>query len=355
MRYTLLGKTGLRVSEIALGTMGFGAPAWGTSEEVSAEILDRYLEAGGNFIDTADQYSHGSAEFILGAMLDGRRDDVVLATKYSLHTGSGGINAAGNHRKNLVSSLEASLRRLRTDYIDLLWVHARDTRTPVEEVMRALDDQVRAGKVLYVGVSDWPAWEVAQANTLAELRGWSAFAGMQIHYNLIERTAERELLPMARVFDIGVAAWGPLGQGLLTGKYLDGGGTGRRAIVGGGPTPAGERADRIVREVVTVAKESGNAPAQVALAWVLSRPGLVAAVSGATRPDQVDNSLGSLDVALDADALARLNEVSRIDGGFPHDFLRTERSRNYVYGPLDGQVEDRRATVNRAVADDIFA
>ncbi|MFD9247128.1 aldo/keto reductase, partial [Streptomyces sp. NPDC059556] len=237
MRYTLLGRTGVRISEIALGTLTFGDD-WKLPRTSLASILDRYAEAGGNVLDTANEYGRGSAETTLGELLAGRRDEFVLTTKYTMQMRPGDPNSAGNHRKNLVASLDASLRRLGTDRIDLLWVHARDTLTPVPEVMRALDDQVRAGKVLYVGVSDWPAWEVAQANTLAELRGWSAFAGLQIRYNLLERTPERELLPMAHAFDLPVLAWGPLADGRRHRQDqggVPGGGAPRPGGGGGGP------------------------------------------------------------------------------------------------------------------------
>jgi aryl-alcohol dehydrogenase-like predicted oxidoreductase len=215
MRYTLLGRSGLRVSELCLGTMTFGEDwGWGAPIDTSRRILELYADAGGNFIDTANKYTDGSSETFIGELLAGRRDQFVLATKYTLQTRSGDPNAVGNHRKNLVQALEASLKRLRTDHIDVYWVHARDTWTPVDEVVRALDDQVRAGKVLYVGVSDWPAWEVAQANTLAELRGWSPFIGLEIEYSLAERTPERDLLPMAHTLGLGVTCWSPLAGGL---------------------------------------------------------------------------------------------------------------------------------------------
>ena len=281
MRYTLLGKTGVRVSELALGTMTFGeSRGWGVSNETSAAIFERYAEAGGNFIDTANFYAGGHSEEILGGLLEGRRDQFVVATKYAMQMRPGDVNSAGNHRKNLVQSLDASLRRLRTDRIDLLWVHLRDTLTPVAEVMRALDDQVRAGKVLYVGVSDWPAWEVAQGNTLAELRDWSPFVGLQIRYNLLDRTPERDLLPMARAFDLAVVVWGPLAQGRLTGKYLRGE---HGRLNADGATWSGPDGDDTVREVVAIAEEGGWSPAQVALAWLRSRPGVVIPLLGATK------------------------------------------------------------------------
>jgi aryl-alcohol dehydrogenase-like predicted oxidoreductase len=220
MRYKLLGPSGLRVSEICLGTMSFG-DAWGfgADERESHCILAAYGEAGGNFIDTANKYHEGQSEAIVGTFLGSERDRWVLASKYTLAMRDGDPNAAGNSRKNMRQSVEASLRRLRTDYLDLLFVHAWDYATPVEEVMRGLDDLVRAGKVNYVALSDAPAWIAAQANTLAALRGWNPFVALQLEYSLIERTGERELLPVADAFGLSVTAWAPMGGGLLTGKY----------------------------------------------------------------------------------------------------------------------------------------
>src|SRR5438552_11415760 len=218
MNYRLLGKSGLRVSEFALGSMTFGDDwGWGSAREESQKVYNAFCEAGGNFIDTANIYTNGTSESFLGEFLKGHRESVVLATKYTNAAPGTDPNAAGNHRKNMVQAVEASLKRLQTDYIDLYWVHIWDQITPVEEVMRGLDDLVRAGKVLYVGISDAPAWWVAQANTLASLRGWSPFAGLQIEYSLIERTVENELILMAKALNLSVTAWSPLSHGVLTG------------------------------------------------------------------------------------------------------------------------------------------
>src|SRR3981189_197323 len=220
MKYRLLGKSGLRVSEAALGTMTFGDEwGWGSPKAEEQKIYETYREAGGNFIDTANFYTNGTSEKFAGEFIKGHRQSVVLATKYTNAMPGTDPNAAGNQRKNMVQAVEASLKRLQTDYIDLYWVHIWDQITPVEEVMRALDDLVRQGKVLYVGISDAPAWWIAQANTLASLRGWSPFVGLQIEYSLIERTVERELIPMAKALNLGVTAWSPLSSGGLTGKY----------------------------------------------------------------------------------------------------------------------------------------
>jgi len=351
MKYHPLGRTGLRVSQLSLGTMTFGDDwGWGASAEESTAVLNAYLDAGGNFVDTANVYTGGSAERILGAALQGRRDEVVLSTKFNAPRRAGDVNAAGNHRKNLVSSLEESLTRLRTDYVDVYWVHARDTFTPVAEVMRALDDQVRAGKVRYVGVSDWPAWEIAQANTLAELRGWTPFAGLQLRYNLLERSPELDLLPMAGTFDIGVLAWGPLAEGRLTGKYLSGEG-GRLDVYDWGGEGDEETAKRVVAEVVAVAQEVGRSPAQVALAWLRDRgPGVIPIV-GVTRRSQLADNLASLELRLDNDQVRRLDKVSEPRGTFPHNFVRTPQITEVVYGDRWRDIEDRRRASRRTVND----
>ncbi|MFE2374829.1 aldo/keto reductase [Streptomyces sp. NPDC059398] len=349
MRYTLFGRTGLRVSELSLGAMTIGEEwGWGADKETSARIVNAYAEAGGNFIDTANNYTEGSSELILGELLEGRRDRFVLATKYSCTTDPDDVNSAGNHRKNLVRSVEASLGRLRTDRVDVLWVHARDNFTPVDEVMRALDDLVRSGKVQYIGVSDWPAWEIAQANTLAELRGWTSFAGSQLRYNLLERTPERELLPQARAFDLAVLAWAPLAAGKLTGKYRRGE-TGR--LDGSGADGRNDHEDAVITAVLEVAEQGGWSPAQVALAWLRSRPGNVIPIVAATRENQLTDNLASVDVRLDAGALARLDEVSAVPLGFPHDFLREPGITRSFYGDRWAEIDDRRSTYRRTTGE----
>ncbi|GGP68268.1 aldo/keto reductase [Saccharothrix coeruleofusca] len=350
MRYTLLGRSGIRVSEFALGSMTFGEDwGWGAPAETSSRMLDLYADAGGNFIDTANVYTGGTSESIIGRALRGRRDRFVLATKYTAQTAPGDLNTAGNHRKNLVTSLEASLRRLETDYVDVLWVHARDTLTPLPELMRALDDQVRAGKVLHVGVSDWSAWEIAQANTLAELRGWSPFVGVQLRYNLLARSVESELTPMAQAHDLAVVAWGPLAEGRLTGKYLDGA---QGRLTRGGWDFSGERGDHVVREVVAVAEAGGWTPAQVALAWLRARPGTVIPLLGATSEQQLAANLGALEVTLDDEVLRGLDEISAPELGFPHDVMAEEDMIGLVYGDQWRQVADRRRASRRPVNDD---
>jgi len=223
MRYKLFGKSGLRVSELCLGTMTFGPNwGWGADKAEAKNIFDAYASAGGNFIDTANRYTDGTAESYLGEFLAPDRDHFILATKYSLYDRKDDPNFSGNHRKNMIRSLEGSLKRLNTDFIDIFWLHAWDFMTPVEEIMRGLDDLVKAGKVLHLGISDTPAWVVSQANTLADLRGWTAFTGLQFEYSLVERTPERDLMPMARAFGMAMTPWGILGAGVLSGKYNPG-------------------------------------------------------------------------------------------------------------------------------------
>lgn len=340
MQYKLLGKSGLRVSELALGTMTFGENwGWGASKAVSRQIFDAYANAGGNFIDTANRYTEGTAEQFVGEFIAADRDHFVLSTKYTLFDRRDDPNFSGNQRKNMVRSLEASLKRMQTGYVDIFWVHAWDFTTPVEEVMRGLDDLVRAGKALYVGVSDTPAWVVSQANTLADLRGWSRFVGLQLRYSLVDRAAERDLLPMARALDVGVTAWSVLGAGVLTGKY-SGGETdenGRAARWG-----LNERDLRIADEVVAVAAEIGCSPSQAALNWVRQQPGVVIPLLGARRLSQIEDNLGCLDHPLGAAQVARLDAVSRIELGFPHDFLASDEIRDITSGGTYGRIHNHR-------------
>ena len=342
MRYKLLGKSGLRVSELALGTMTFGEEwGWGASHEESRKIFDSYVEAGGNLIDTANNYTEGTSEKFVGEFIAAERDRFVVATKYTQNNQQGDPNAAGNHRKNLVRSLEGSLQRLKTDYVDLLWIHAWDFMTPVEEVMRALDDLVRAGKVLYVGISDTPAWIVSQANILAELRGWTPFVGLQIRYSLVDRTAERDLLPMARSLDLGVTIWSALASGVLSGKYNQDAATVGRANMSG--RPINERNRTIAQAAVEVAQEVGCTPSQVALSWVRQQKGVIIPIIGARTLEQLRDNLGCLSCSLTPEQLARLNEASKFDVGFPHDFLGAGGIKKAVYGGLFDQIDNHRS------------
>ena len=350
MKYRLFGKSGLRVSEAALGTMTFGQErGWGAPKDESRKVYDAFREAGDNFIDTANIYTDGTSESFLGEFLEGHRDSVVLATKYSNAAPGNDPNAAGNHRKSMMQAVEASLKRLRTDYIDLYWVHIWDAITPVEEVMRGLDDLVRQGKVLYVGISDAPAWWIAQANTLADLRGWSRFIGLQIPYNLIERTVERELIPMAKALDIGVTAWSPLSNGVLTGKYHGHGGSelGRmNSETMKTFMPEQQRATRIVAAVKIVSEQTGCSMAQVALAWLRYRPVPVIPIIGARKLTQLQDNLASLDLELSAEHLKSLEEASRVELGFPQDLYAIKAVGAIRYGGMRDRilVEDELAT-----------
>jgi aryl-alcohol dehydrogenase-like predicted oxidoreductase len=345
MRYRLLGKSGVRISEVALGTMTFGEDwGWGASADVSARMLDLFADAGGNVIDTADVYTNGTSEAIVGKLLKGRRDRFVLATKFTNQTDPRDPNSAGNSRKKIVTSIEASLRRLQTDHIDLYWVHARDVLTSVEELMRALDDQVRLGKILYPAVSDWAAWEIAEANTAARLRDWSPFTAAQMRYNLLDRSPERELLPMAAAFDLPVFAWGPLAEGRLTGKYLSGH-TGRVTEVGRPYTRVGS--DDIVRDVVAISDEIGCSPAQVALSWVRQQPGTVIPLIAARTEEQFRDNLAATDVHLSEQQLDRLDALSRPTLGFPADVMREASVVGGVYGVQLPDIDDPRAQAVR--------
>ncbi|HSN98900.1 MAG TPA: aldo/keto reductase [Candidatus Nanopelagicales bacterium] len=341
MRYRLLGKSGLRVSEMCLGTMTFGEDwGFGASKEECQRQLAAFVERGGNFIDTANLYTNGSSEKIVGELVGEERERFVVATKYTLSSNPKDPNACGNHRKNMVQALEKSLKRLGMEYIDLLWVHAWDEMTPVDEMMRGLDDLVRAGKVLYVGVSDTPAWVVSQANTMAELRGWSRFVGLQIEYSLIQRTPEADLLPMARALDIAVTPWGAMGGGVLTGKYnkkAEGGEVDTRRAQGN-QARLTERNLAIAAEVEKVAQEVGGTAAQVALGWVRQQAGTVIPVIGARTAAQLEDSLRCIDLTLSPEHMARLDEVSRVPHGFPHDFLARDNIRRVVHGDHWGRV-----------------
>ena len=342
MRYRLLGNSGLRVSEAALGAMTFGDDwGWGAAKDEARKVYDAFREAGGNFIDTANFYTNGTSESFLGEFMQGHRQSVVMATKYTNAAPGTDPNAAGNQRKNMMQAVEASLKRLRTDYIDLYWVHIWDQITPVEEVMRGLDDLVRAGKVLYVGISDAPAWWIAQANTLAHLRGWSPFIGLQIEYNLIERTVERELIPMAKALNLGLTAWSPLSRGVLTGKYHGQGSSepGRMSSdMMKEYMPEQQRSDRVVAAVKTVSDEIGRSMAQVALAWLRYRPVPVIPIIGARKLSQLKDNLASFDLTLSADQLKTLDEASRIELGFPYDIYAKEMPRAICYGGLRDQI-----------------
>ncbi len=342
MKYKLLGNSGLRVSEFALGTMTFGNDwGWGAAKDESQKVYNAFRDSGGNFVDTANIYTNGTSESFLGEFFKGHRESVVLATKYTNAASGKDPNAAGNHRKNMMQSLEASLKRLQTDYIDLYWVHIWDQITPVDEVMRGLDDLVRQGKVLYVGISDAPAWWIAQANTLASFRGWSAFVGLQIEYSLLERTVERELIPMAKALNLSVTAWSPLSNGVLTGKY-HGHGSAASARMSGDMMkpflPEELKTARVVAAVKGVADEVGRSMAQVALSWLRTRPVPVIPIIGARKLSQLQDNLASAELSLSAEQIKALDDASQVELGFPYDFYAKEMVRTFIYGGMRDQI-----------------
>lgn len=339
MKYKLFGRSGLRVSELALGTMTFGEEwGWGSSKEESKKIFDLYANSGGNFIDTANRYTEGASEKFVGEFISSDRDHFVVATKYTLFTRMNDPNFSGNHRKNMFRSLEESLKKLNTDYIDLYWLHAWDYTTPVDEILRGLDDLIRQGKILYIGISDTPAWIVSHANTLAELNGWTRFVGLQIKYSLLDRTAELDLLPMARYFNLAVTPWSVVGGGILTGKYSKDSRPedGRSTVI---PTIK-ERDLKIAEAVKEIADEIGCTPSQVALNWVRKQRGTIIPIIGSRKPEQIQENLNSLNFDLTDEQIERLNNLSSIELTFPHSFLSNPRMKEIIYGGTDNQIEN---------------
>jgi len=336
MRYKLLGKSGLKVSELSLGTMTFGEDwGWGSGKEESRKIFDAFVSAGGNFIDTANHYTNGTSENFVGEFVKGNRQEFVITTKYSLNGRPKDPNGGGNSRKSMVQSLEASLKRLKTDYIDLYWVHAYDGLTPFEEIMRALDDQVKLGKILYVGISDTPAWVIAKANTLSILLGWTPYIAMQTQYNLIERTSERELFPMCREFGITPTSWSPLAGGILSGKY-NGINYDQKRYSPDNPMSSVFLSDRnlkIAQEVIDLAHDIDKTPAQVAIRWILQKnDNTIIPIIGGRTEQQIINNLGVIKFELSQDDMQRLEDISKIQLGFPQDFLSLPFTSQLIHG-----------------------
>ena len=340
--YRLLGRSGLRVSPLALGTMTFGTDwGWGADEGEAQAMFNAYVGRGGNFVDTSVNYTDGSAERLLGRFIKAEREKLLVATKFTMSRETGNPNAGGNHRLNIVRSVEASLRQLDTEWIDLLYLHSWDFTTGADEVMRALDDVVRGGKVAYIAISNTPAWRIAQMQTLADLQGWSPLVALQIEHSLAERTVEQELVPMADALGLGVVAWSPLAGGLLAGKYR------RKDLVGAAESAAvtGSRRDVIaamggmtergldVADAVRgVAEELGVTPSQVAIAWLLARPIPVIPILGARTPAQLDDNLKALEVTLTSDQLDRLDQASAVPPTFPHRFIAGPMVRDLIFG-----------------------
>ncbi|MCL6670878.1 aldo/keto reductase [Streptomyces panaciradicis] len=347
--YRLLGRSGLRVSPLALGAATFGTEwGWGAERDEARRMFDLYVERGGNFIDTANTYTNGSSERLLGEFTRDHRESLVLATKYTTLRRSGDPNSGGAHRKSLFASVEASLRQLNTDYIDLLYLHVWDFTTPVEEILRGLDDLVRQGKILYAAISNAPAWQVSRMQTIADLRGWSPLVALQIEYNLAERGGERDLIPMAREMGLGVVPYSPLAGGVLTGKYSHDDLTATHAASADSTRKSfnaalgtvTERVLTIAGAVREIAAELGRTPAQVGLAWLLHHPDVTAPVIGARTPAQLEDNLGALSVDFTAAQLARLNKIGGIELGYPHAMLASDHIRRVTGGDL--RIETRR-------------
>ena len=339
MQYKLLGRSGLRVSELCLGTMTFGEDwGWGASKEDSRKIFDVFAEAGGNFIDTASNYTNGTSERFVGEFVAQDRDSFVIATKYTLRRPGSNLkdlNAGGNQRKNMMHTVEASLKRLNTDYIDLLYLHVWDFTTPVEEVLRGLDDLVSSGKILYAGISDTPAWIASYAQAIAELRGWSRFVAYQGEYNLLERGIERDVLPMTRALGMTVLAFSLLAGGVLTGKFNQPAAPEEHTRA----RSASEQERAAAEAVLQVAAETGYTASQVAINWVRQQSEHIIPVLGARRLAQIEDNLGALGFSLSEEHLARLSAVNPPASEFPHSFWNDFVRRNLIFGELVDNLE----------------
>jgi aryl-alcohol dehydrogenase-like predicted oxidoreductase len=330
MKYKLLGRSGLKVSELCLGTMGFGTEAgWGADKATSFAIMEAFANAGGNFLDTANVYKLGTSEKIIGEFINPRdRDYFVIATKYSLKDNMTNPNASGNNRKNMMRSVEQSLQRLQTDFIDVLYLHIWDDLTPIDEVLRGIDDLIRQGKVNYAAISDTPAWIVSKGNTLAELMGWSQFIALQVEYSLLQRTPERDLIPMAKHFNMTVTPWAPLAGGALTGKYL----RGEQGRIKPESNRRDDNSTRITREVIAIAEKLGVEPSHVALQWTRQQGFECIPIVGATSLKQLQENLKTIDLLIPGDDIEKLNGASAIDLGFPGRFFKEEGVRQNNFG-----------------------
>ncbi|MCC6760713.1 MAG: aldo/keto reductase [Chitinophagaceae bacterium] len=339
MQYKLLGRSGLKVSELCLGTMGFGtATPWGVDQKASFGIMEAFGNAGGNFLDTANRYQDGMSEEIVGAFINQHdRDYWVVATKYSLYDNQTNPNASGNNRKNMMRSVEQSLKRLNTDFIDVLYLHIWDALTPMDEVLRGLDDLVRQGKVNYIAISDTPAWMVAKGQTMAELMGWSQFVALQVEYSLLQRTPERDLIPMAKHFGLTVTPWAPLAGGALTGKYL----RNDPGRIKEGSKRLNEQAITITKEVMAIAEETGTTPGQVALAWTMQQGFSSIPIVGATKLSQMQDNLSVIGLQLSKEHLQRLDAISKIELGFPGEFYQEDGVKLANFGGFYNKVEKR--------------
>jgi aryl-alcohol dehydrogenase-like predicted oxidoreductase len=332
MQYKLLGKSGLRVSELCLGTMTFGEDwGWGSSKDESQRIFDLFAEAGGNFIDTASNYTDGISERYVGEFIAKERDYFVVATKYTLRRPDSAprdLNAGGNQRKNMMRTVEESLKRLNTETIDLFYLHIWDFTTPVDEILRGLDDLVHSGKVLYIGISDTPAWMASYAQAIAELRGWSRFVAYQGEYSLLERGIERDVLPMTRTMEMGLLAFGMLGGGVLTGKFNQPGGPDEHTRA----REASEQEKAAAQTILQVASEAGCTASQVAINWVRQQSTNIIPILGARRASQIEDNLGVLNFTLSGEQLSRMSDVNPPEPGFPHSFWNDFVRRDLIFG-----------------------
>jgi aryl-alcohol dehydrogenase-like predicted oxidoreductase len=332
-QYYMLGRTGLAVSRLSLGAMTFGTEwGWGADKQAARRIFDCYLDHGGNFVDTANLYTGGTSERWLGDFIrdSGTRDRVVLATKFTGCMEAGNPNAAGNGRKYIMRAVEDSLQRLGTDFIDLYILHSWDKLTPVEDVMRTLDDLVRAGKIRHMGFSNVPGWYAGRAQTLAELRGWEPVSSIQLEYSLLERTLEHEFTDLATLHGCAITAWSPLAGGILSGKYRPGADPdatrGRIEVLRGTANPffnrgRSEQDVAIIAELERVAAELGRSMAQVAVNWVANRPGVASVILGATKLDQLRDTLQSLEFTIPAELMGTLDRASRRHVPSPYLFF----------------------------------
>lgn len=326
MNYKLLGNSGLRVSELALGTMTFGENwGWGATKEESKKIFDLYVEAGGNFIDTANVYTEGHSEQLLGEFIKEKRDKLVVATKFTGSTVEGDPNSWGNHRKNIMLAVEKSLKNLGTDYIDLYWLHIWDYTTRPQEVLRALDDLVKQGKILYTGISDTPAWIVSQSNAIAELKGWTPFTAIQIEYNLLQRSVEFDLLSMAKTLGLGILAWSPLSAGVLSGKFHEGENDSKREFINKDGR-INEHSTAVVIELIRIAKEMDKSPSQIAINWLIQQHDQIFPLIGARKISQLQDNLEAISFTLPAEHLEALNKVSKPELVFPYSMWKDKEA-----------------------------
>ncbi|MEQ9031809.1 MAG: aldo/keto reductase [Aggregatilineales bacterium] len=340
MRYKLLGKSGLRVSELCLGTMTFGEDwGWGASKEVSQKIFDAFVAQGGNFVDTANNYTNGTSETYVGEFIKSERDHFVLATKYTLTENPKNPNAGGNSRKNMVQTIEKSLRRLDTEAIDVLYLHMWDIMTPVAEVLRSVDDLIRAGKVHYFAFSDTPAWVVSYAVALAETHGWSRPVAIQVPYSLAGRAAERDIFPMARELDLSVTPWGVIGQGALTGKYNTPNDDPKR------DSDASPKEKNLAEVLMKLGAEIGQTPAQIAINYVRAQMGNIIPIIGARTEKQIVDNLGALEFSLTPEQVKQLNDATDFKIDFPLSFLTNDHVRGLIFGETFSQIDNHRVPV----------